>query len=178
MRITRVAFLGAIALALGCSDQPLEPIEDQPLFKQALVEGELEGTFVLGETLDMGRVWLTDNTVRHMKDLTYVVQYSGDIVGEAHVVQHSNFNMKKLMGYVGGTIEIDVEYLEGWEGDPDGTFEGKLALNMKEWWVVGSYILHGTGDLEGLKIEMSHEGSPGPVGTSFTWSARFIGSGM
>ena len=177
MRITRLAQLGVLALALGCSDQPLDPIQDQPLLgaskggeKQSLT-GKI---YVTGAAPEDGTVFITgrdDKPVLHMRNVPVFIELTGDIEAEGVFLQSSNFNIKDglFTGNVTAPTTFTVTKFLG--EDVEGTLEGRIAAGVFEAFVSPVYTLKGGGDLQGITLHMQHEGYLG--GEFFTWTAWF-----
>jgi hypothetical protein len=113
---------------------------------------EFEAQESLVPTGPPGKVWVSDDGVVHIRDLTVVGPVWGDIVGQLTVVANINQDTATGDGTAYGTAVLEVESVE-W-GDLSGTFEGRSQWKLAGGLIVtGQFVGHGTGDFEGMHMQ-------------------------
>jgi len=106
---------------------------------------------MLAPTGPPGKVWVSDDGVVHIRDLTVVGPVWGDLVGQLTVVANINQDGATGDGTAHGTAVLEVEW-----GDLSGTFEGRSQWEYAGFLVTdGQFVGHGTGDFAGMHMQAS-----------------------
>jgi len=159
-----------LVLAAGCSDEgPMIPRTDSgdvevPEVALQASQTPVQGTITITGLLDPGETFFSDGTT-HIRGLVASVSLSGDITGDGIFVQGANIN-KHGGGPAYGRISIDAE----WQNRV-GTLSGQFAGRGHGGIAMYTFVLHGTGELDGVKWIASIEG---PGGGPFTYGGHIV----
>jgi hypothetical protein len=114
----------------------------------------------LAPTGPPGRIWVSDG-VQHTRDFPLSGPVWGDLNGNLSIIFNTNLNLATGDGTAFGSFVLAVE----WNGF-QGTFEGRSKAKYQSFLVTNGYgVGHGTGDFEGMQIQLSffHEGDRVPL---------------
>jgi hypothetical protein len=89
------------------------------------------------------------------------MEMHGDIEGALTVIQHSDWTLPDglrcgLCGGLSGPLTAEVTRFMGF--DVAAPFEGQLGSTIHQGFARGTTVLHGGGDLDGLKVRLTFEG--------------------
>jgi hypothetical protein len=114
----------------------------------------IAGTMSAGGVGSPESYWIDEDGIEHYRGLTVVLDFlSGDLEGTGSGAVSINLDPLTGDGEIFGPSILDV----AWEGKT-GTFEGHISETITGWWLVGQGVGHGTGDFEGLKMQMAWSG--------------------
>ena len=159
-----------LVLAAGCSDEgPVIPRTDSgdvevPEVALQASGTPVQGTIVFtgitdpGESFDAGRT-------THIRHLVLSILQSGDITGDGFLEESANFTADGN-GAVWGVLRINAEW-QNRAGSLRGRFGGRYHDNVFS----ATMVLHGTGELDGVKWIASIEG---PGGGPFTYGGHIV----
>lgn len=115
----------------------------------AAVKIDFESEELLAPTGPLGKIWVSDDGVQHIRDFEVAGPVWGDINGTLTVVANINLDLATGDGTGHGTFVLDVE----WNG-LTGTFEGTSQWKYDGFLVSnGKGSADGTGDFEGMHMQ-------------------------
>ena len=166
--ITMSFALGALALS-SCQGErlPSEPdVAPTASFGAAADQVTVSGSWTLTLPLWADRTWQTEGDVELGKGFGSPIILAGDIVGEgsytsnlAYKHQYAEDGSQTITGAAAGKMTLAVsEFL----GEPvTGTLDGSVHYHVNQSWVTFvSAVFHGTGDLDGYKVQINMADGP------------------
>jgi hypothetical protein len=94
--------------------------------------------------------WVDDELIGHWRDVEVTFDVEGDLMGTLTVMANSNVDLKTFNGDEFGSFELDVTY-----GELQGTFKGRMSGTMEHGVSTSSFVGHGSGDFDGMKLRLT-----------------------
>lgn len=169
-RLSALTLLAVLAL-VGCQENnPTVLTDESPLFAKSSFT-EISGTFSLDGIGVCTNWWFSAGGIVQERDCETHYTVTGSFLADGWLIEQASFNYGTGNGTVSGPFDLVVtEYL----GDPvDGTLAGQVTFRCEDYWCTTTFVLHGGGDLEGLKLRTQAEGWFG-FPTSFAYTAQVV----
>jgi len=143
----------------GCDEAPTTPdtltppdVGEAPAASaRQAISGELFVSGVLGRPDES----VTPGGTKRYRGSVFAVAMTGDVEGEFVWTQISNWNK-----YGNGALIGKNEGVLSWNGRTGG-ISGTAAVGNHEFYLSGTWVFHGEGELEGHKIQITTEGPLG-----------------
>lgn len=122
---------------------------------------------------------ITPGGTYHLRDMPVFFNVVGDLEGTATLVQASNWTLPNgercyFCGSLSGPATFDLNRFMG--ADVSAQLHGQVTAHVQDAdaTVSGKMVLHGSGDLDGVKVDLSFDGNLAPFGFAFAYEGTVL----